>query len=311
MNHDVEQPEAGRRLDQLLGDLPQIGSRSHAERLLRDGMVQVNGRNALKSTRLKLGDVIAIEDSALKVPPPVVYDGLDLPILYQDDDVIVIDKPAGIVVHPAPGHRSATLVERLVAAGVALAPNEDEMFNRPGVLHRLDKDTSGVILLAKNAKSLRTLQVAMRGRQIRREYLALVNGHTPSRAGRIEAPIGRDHRDATKRSIDTDDPKDAITHFVVQEILPTTMLLRMRLETGRTHQIRVHLKSIGHNVIGDPTYGDSNAPTFGLERQFLHAARLVFPHPQSGEDIEVTAPLPEDLTDALAAARRLAPVTRR
>lgn len=304
MEHEVVVGEAGRRLDQLLSDLPRIGSRSHAEKLLRDGLVRVNGKDVAKSARPKVGDVISVDDAALQKPEPIKYEGLDLPILYQDDDVLVVDKPEGLVVHPAPGHRNATLVERLVGAGVPLAESSDERFDRPGVVHRLDKDTSGVIVLAKNDDALRALQHSMRERAIRREYLALVNGHVGSRAGRIEAPIGKDHRDSTKRSIDTDEPQDAITHFVVQEILPSTMLLKLRLETGRTHQIRVHLKAIGHCVIGDPSYGDHHAPTFGLERQFLHAARLEFPHPVTGDMIEVTAPLPDALKDALDAARQ-------
>jgi 23S rRNA pseudouridine1911/1915/1917 synthase len=170
------------------------------------------------------------------------------------------------------------------------------------VIHRLDKDTSGTIMFAKNTAALRALQRSLMERAARREYTALVKGHVPSRAGRIEAAIGRDVRDATKRSIDTDSPKDAITHFVVTEILPHTTLLRLRLETGRTHQIRVHLFSIEHPVVADSTYGDG--PEYGLERQFLHAARLVFPHPRTGEGVEVTSPLPDELHAALAEARR-------
>jgi 23S rRNA pseudouridine1911/1915/1917 synthase len=151
----------------------------------------------------------------------------------------------------------------------------------------------------------RKLQLALRERTARREYLALVHGHVPSRAGRVEAPIGRDVRDSTRRSIETDFPQEAITHFVVQELLPTTTLLRLRLETGRTHQIRVHMEAIGHSVVGDRTYGES--PEFGIDRQFLHAAKLSFPHPRTGDPMEVTSPLPEDLQGALAEARRAQP----
>jgi 23S rRNA pseudouridine1911/1915/1917 synthase len=177
---------------------------------------------------------------------------------------------------------------------------------RPGVVHRLDKDTSGVMVLAKNHLAQRNLQLALRERTASREYLALVHDTVPSRSGRIEAPIGRDVRDGSKRSIDTDFPQEAITHFVVQELLPTTTLLRLKLETGRTHQIRVHLQAIGHCVVADPSYGTS--PEFGLDRQFLHAAKLSFPHPRSGEPVEVASPLPEDLLEALDAARRAGPV---
>jgi 23S rRNA pseudouridine1911/1915/1917 synthase len=194
------------------------------------------------------------------------------------------------------------VIELLAGSGVDLAESDDPVMYRPGVVHRLDKDTSGVMVLAKNHLAQRQLQLALRERTATREYLALVHGTVPSRAGRIEAPIGRDVRDSSRRSIDTDFPQDAITHFVVQELLPSTTLLRLKLETGRTHQIRVHLQAIDHPVVADPTYGSS--PEFGLERQFLHAAKLSFPHPRTGEPVEVASPLPEDLQAALAAARR-------
>lgn len=302
MNYEVAAEDAGRRIDQLLGMIAEVGSRSAAERLVRDGLVTVDGRPVLKSYRVQAGDVLDIDDSAIAPPPPVSYSGSALDVAYEDDELLVVDKPAGMVVHPAPGYRNATLVEVLAAEGVALAPSDDPSMTRPGVVHRLDKDTSGLIMLAKTPDAMRSLQRAIQERAARREYTALVAGHVPSRAGRIEAAIGRDVRDAAKRSIDTDFPQDAITHFVVQEILPETTLLRLRLETGRTHQIRVHMDAIGHAVVGDSTYGD--APKYGLSRQFLHAARLTFPHPSSGEPVEVTSPLPDELHAALARARQ-------
>jgi 23S rRNA pseudouridine1911/1915/1917 synthase len=302
MRHEVDADQAGRRIGQVLSSIPGIHSRSQAERLLDGGGVRVNGDIVIKSARLRSGDIVEVEDELLAPPPKVTYADLDLPVLYQDDHVLVIDKPAGLVVHPARGHKGTTLVEQLMAQGVQLASNVDAEIQRPGVVHRLDKDTSGAIALAKTLPALTTLQDAIRARTMRREYLALVAGHVPSRAGRIEAPIGRDRRDPTKQSIDTDSPKDATTHFVVIEVLPTTTMLRLRLETGRTHQIRVHLQAIGHPVTADPQYGV--AGEYDLHRQFLHAAQLRFPHPVTGEAIEVTSPLPEELLAALAEARR-------
>lgn len=303
MRIEVTKEHSGSRLDRFLADVPGVGSRSAGERLVAGGSVLVNGRKPAKSHRVRPGDVVEIPDDLVADPLPAPRSDTTLPVLFEDDHVLVIDKPAGLVVHPAPGYKEPTLVELLTADGVELAPSSDPRMHRPGVVHRLDKDTSGVIAFARTPVALRGLQEALRSRTARREYTALVRGHIPSRAGRIEAPIGRDARDASRQSIDTDAPKDAITHFVVTEVLPTTTLLRLRLETGRTHQIRVHLQAIGHPVVGDPMYSDGGE-TWGLHRQFLHAQRLRFPHPVTGDEVEVSAPLPSDLVDALAAARR-------
>lgn len=306
MKITVDEDFAGQRIDKFLSGIERIGSRARAEKLLEEGLVVANGKQAIKSMRVRTGWVVELPDEELAEPPARTFEGVSpVPVLFEDDDVLVVDKPAGLVVHPAPGHRELTLVELLAGGGVNLAENDDPVLYRPGVVHRLDKDTSGVMMLAKNHLAQRQLQLALRERTAKREYLALVNGHVPSRAGRIEAPIGRDVRDSSKRSIDTDFPQDAITHFVVQEQLPTTTLLRLKLQTGRTHQIRVHMQSIEHPVVADRTYGES--PQFGLSRQFLHAARLSFPHPRTGEPVETTSPLPDDLQAALADARRAAP----
>lgn len=306
MRIEVDESFAGQRIDRFLAGIERIGSRARAERMLMAGQVTVDGRPAQKSMRTRAGTVIELDDELLAEPAPRTFAGESpVTVLYEDDDVFVVDKPAGLVVHPAPGHRDLTLVEMLAGSGVDLAENDDPVHYRPGVVHRLDKDTSGALMLAKNHLAQRELQRALRERTARREYLALVDGHVPSRAGRIEAPIGRDVRDSSKRSIDTDFPQEAITHFVVQELLPSTALLRLRLQTGRTHQVRVHLQAIGHPVVADPSYGPS--PDFGLTRQFLHATRLSFPHPRSGEPVEVVSPLPPELVEALGAARRAAP----
>jgi 23S rRNA pseudouridine1911/1915/1917 synthase len=217
-------------------------------------------------------------------------------IAYEDDDLLVVDKPAGLVVHPARGHRAGTLAQALTGRA---AGGEDPA--RAGIVHRLDRDTSGLLVVAKGEAAHRALQAALQERGITREYLALVDGLPPARSGTIDAPIGRDRRVRTRHSIETDDPRVAVTHFEVAEHLAHYALLRVRLETGRTHQIRVHLQAIGHPVAGDPEYGRPGV--LGLGRQFLHAAHLAFEHPRTGARVEADSPLPGDLEAALERAR--------
>jgi 23S rRNA pseudouridine1911/1915/1917 synthase len=224
-------------------------------------------------------------------------EAMDLRVAYEDEHLLVVDKPAGLVVHPAPGHATGTLVHGLLAHAVE-GGDEPE---RPGIVHRLDSDTSGLIVVARSAEAHRRLQGLIRRREVERHYLALVVGRPRSRTGRIEAPIGRDRHDPTRHSLDTATPRDAVTHFELVELLPRHALLDVRLETGRTHQIRVHLAAIDLPVAGDPVYGRSRE--LGLERQFLHAARLTFPHPFTGERVDTESPLPPDLAEALEAAR--------
>jgi 23S rRNA pseudouridine1911/1915/1917 synthase len=200
-----------------------------------------------------------------------------------------------VVVHPGAGRRGGTLVHGLLGQ---TAGGEDP--DRPGIVHRLDRDTSGLLVVARSQEAHQRLQSLLRRRAIEREYLALVRGRPRSRRGRIEAPIGRDRHDARRMSLDTETPREAVTHFEVAELLPRHTLLRIRLETGRTHQIRVHLEAVGLPVSGDTVYGVPG--DLGLSRQFLHAARLAFPHPFVNARIEVTSPLPKDLEEALAAA---------
>ena len=219
----------------------------------------------------------------------------ELRIVHLDEDLAVVDKPAGLVVHPAPSHTGPTLVSEL---GDLLGGGDPE---RPGIVHRLDKDTSGLMVVARGPEALSALQEAVREREVERRYLALAGGRLGSRTGTIDAPIGRDRRVRTRMSTDTDAPRDAVTHFAVAEALPRTTLLDVRLETGRTHQIRVHLEAIGHPVVGDPEYG--TAGRLGLGRQFLHAARLAFAQPFTGASIDVDSPLPDDLVAALDRAR--------
>jgi 23S rRNA pseudouridine1911/1915/1917 synthase len=209
---------------------------------------------------------------------------------------MVVDKPPGVVVHPGAGHAHGTLADSLAEHGAAGGEE-----GREGIVHRLDRDTSGLLVVARSPEAHERLQKLVRDRALEREYLTLVRGKPRSRTGRIEAGIGRDRRDPTRQSLDTDTPREAVTGFEVEELLQRHTLLRVRLETGRMHQIRVHLAAINLPVAGDPVYGI--AGELGLERQFLHAARLAFEHPFTGERVDVSSPLPADLADALERAR--------
>jgi 23S rRNA pseudouridine1911/1915/1917 synthase len=280
--------DEGTRLDAFLA--APLGSRARAQRLIEAGAVLVDGRPAPKRHRLSEGEVLTISEPA-PTPAPDVPDA-PFAVLFSDEHLLVVDKPAGVVVHPARGHRAGTLAQAL--AGVAVG-GEDAA--RAGIVHRLDRDTSGLLVVARSEAVHRALRAALQARAITREYLALVEGRPPARTGTIDAPLGRDRRVRTRMSSDTDTPRSAVTHFSLERALPRTTLLRVRLETGRTHQIRAHLQAIGHPVVGDPDYG--TAGRLGLQRQFLHATRLAFTHPVTGEEIDVSSPLPEDLRAAL------------
>lgn len=217
-------------------------------------------------------------------------------IAYEDEHLLVVDKPAGLVMHPARGHHEGTLAQ-LLADKAAGGPNPE----RAGIVHRLDRDTSGLLVVSRSDDVHRRLQDALQARRIEREYLALVEGRPPARSGTIEAPIGRDPGSRVRMAVGGNSSREARTRFVLDSSFPSFSLLRLRLDTGRTHQIRVHLQSIGYPVAGDPHYG--TAGLLGLRRQFLHATRLAFAHPIGGAPIEIRSPLPEDLALALARAR--------
>jgi 23S rRNA pseudouridine1911/1915/1917 synthase len=221
-------------------------------------------------------------------------------IAYEDEHLLVVDKAAGVVVHPAKGHREDTLSQLLAAGAIGAAGGDPD---RAGIVHRLDRDTSGLLVVARSELAHAKLQQALQQREIEREYLALVIGRPPARSGTIEAPIGRDPHVRTRMAVGGSHPREARTHFELERALPEHSLLRLKLETGRTHQIRVHLQAISHPVAGDPEYGGRGA--LGLQRQFLHAARLAFAHPISGAPIDVSSPLPGDLREALTRAERL------
>jgi 23S rRNA pseudouridine1911/1915/1917 synthase len=291
----VAEDEAGSRLDRALAARSEIGTRSLSERLLRDGAVRVDGAERAKSHRLESGAVVEV---VLPGPAERVAPGpVTVPVAYEDDHILVLDKQPGLTVHPASGVTGATLLPQLLTLGASGGPDPE----RPGIVHRLDRDTSGLLVVARTEDAYTALQDAIRRREVERRYLALIRGRPRSRTGRIDAPIGRDRRERTMRSLDTDEPRPAVTHFELVELLPEHSLLEVALETGRTHQIRVHLAAIDLPVSGDPRYGVRG--DLGLERQFLHAHRLRFAHPVTGEEVDVRSELPEDLAAALAQAR--------
>jgi 23S rRNA pseudouridine1911/1915/1917 synthase len=279
-----------------VAELPEVGSRAEAERLVAAGHVLVDGGVRAKSFRLAGGEELEVQVQPRRASE-LEPEAMDLDVVWEDSHLLVVDKPAGLVVHPGAGHATGTLVHGLLAHEAEGGEDPE----RPGIVHRLDRETSGLLVVARSDEAHRALQEAIRTRDVTREYVALVRGRPRSRAGRIEAPIGRDRRDPTRMSIDTAAPRDAVTHFEVEELLPQHALLRVRLETGRTHQIRVHLQAIELPVAGDPVYGVQG--DLGLERQFLHAGRLAFDHPLTGERVDVSSPLPNDLAAALERAR--------
>lgn len=286
----------GERLDVAVSEAAGV-SRSQAARLIDAGAVRVGGVPRSRSYRVGAGERLTIE---LPEPaPPPGPEKIDVPVVYEDEWLFVVAKPAGLVVHPAPGHPSGTLVNALLARAGKL-PGEQE---RPGIVHRLDAGTSGLMIVAKEPDAFEQLKEMMAERRIVRTYLALVEG-TPGSAGEIDAPIGRSPRHRKKMAV-VAGGREALTAYRRLEKLPDTALLEVKPKTGRTHQIRVHLAAAGHPVVGDAVYGKDRelAARLGLTHPFLHAAALDFAHPVTGERIALTEPLPWDLQSALEAAR--------
>ncbi len=307
----VADVDAGSRLDKYLAaHLPDL-SRSQLQRLIKEGQVQTSQGESTVSSRVQSGETITIY-----VPPPraarPVAEAIALDILHEDDALLVINKPSGMVVHPAPGHHSGTLVNALLYHCRTLSGVGGEA--RPGIVHRLDKDTSGVLLVAKHDLSHRHLSAQLQARQLRREYVALIRGHMPSPQGSIDAPIGRHPRQRKKMAVVPQDGRTACTHYKVLDTWRSVSLLRLRLETGRTHQIRVHLAHVGHPVIGDAVYGSLHWQLSGhpalertlraFSRQALHAEQVCFQHPQNDAWLTFTAPLPDDITGLIASLRQ-------
>lgn len=290
----VDASGAGARLDSYLADHLSDVSRSLAVTLIRDGRVAVNGRVERPAYRVSKGDEITV---SVVRPPSLSAAPEDIPlsIVYQDADLAVIDKPAGLVVHPAPGHAGGTLANALAARfpGTREVGGEE----RPGIVHRLDRDTSGLMVVALTPAAHADLQGQISSREASRKYLALVAGHLPRKEGTIEAPIGRDVRDRKRMAVHGAASRPARTSYRVLASLPGFDLVEASLHTGRTHQIRVHLSAIGHSVAGDSTYGGPAVP--GLGRQFLHAYRLGLRSPSSGRPLSFESPLPPDLQSVL------------
>ncbi|MHB1131724.1 MAG: RluA family pseudouridine synthase [Chloroflexota bacterium] len=295
--HRTDDDAANARLDKYLATLWPDLTRSHWQRLIDEGRVTLDGAVAKSATRLE-PDQQLLADLPEVLPPTLVPDDTPLDVVYEDADVLVIDKPAGLVVHPAPGHAAGTLANIVIGRWEG---EEGEETLRPGIVHRLDKDTSGLMVVAKNPMAQANLAQQIGRREMRKQYLLLVHGNLQAERGTIEAPIGRDPRDRKRMAV-VGDGRDARTGFQVLEVLEGYTLVEATLETGRTHQIRVHFRAIGHPLIGDPVYGTADV-RLPLRRQFLHSHRLGFRLPSTGEWVEFERGLPADLEACLETAR--------
>ncbi len=299
----VSPEDAGVRLDRVVHDaLPGI-SRADAQRLIEQGHVLVDGEAKSRSARVQRGMAIEIDQPEQVSVVEEIVEVLEPTILFEDDHLVVVDKPVGLVTHAAPGAKGISLAEGLAARGMAAGGEDD----RPGIVHRLDRETSGLLVVARDDTTLKALQKLMKKHEIMREYIALVHGRPPSLAGRIEAPIGRDPANRTRRAVDGVGARPATTHFELVEAFPEHTLLAVKLETGRTHQIRVHFAAIGFPIVGDPVYGPSSSDRLGLKHQALHAHRIAFTHPVSGAQIDIASPVPADFARAIESVRGATP----
>jgi 23S rRNA pseudouridine1911/1915/1917 synthase len=290
----------GGRADRFAADLSGL-SRSRVQRLISEGRVTADGSLVKANTIVSSGAVLVID-----VPPPepagIEPEAIPLDVVFEDDDVLVVDKPAGLVVHPSPGHWSGTLVNALLARDTAYGGIAG--VERPGIVHRLDRDTSGLLMVAKTDVAQASLMAQLKARRVKKTYLALVQGNVQAGAGRIEAPIGRDPKNRMRMAV-VADGRPSVTGYRVRERFADWTFLELDLVTGRTHQIRVHLAALGHSIAGDTVYGTGTARRGpdGLERLFLHAWRLVFAAPATGDLVRVEAPLPAELEGVLEALR--------
>ena len=297
IDFDVHHSLEGERVDRAIALLTGW-SRADVGRLVGDGVVLVDGATVAKSHRLRSGEHVEVRGEP-EPPGPPAPEPIDLGIRYEDDDVLVVAKPAGLVVHPSAGHPSGTLVNGLVARYPEIADVGDP--GRPGIVHRLDRDTSGLLVVARSRRAHESLTTMIAAHEIDRRYVALVWGRFQEARGSVDAPVGRSTRRRTRMAV-RDGGRSAVTHYEVEEQFDATSRLECRLETGRTHQIRVHLAAIEHPVVGDAAYGGARE-SIPLDRPFLHAVELAFAHPVTGEPVRVREPLPATLERVLADQR--------
>lgn len=296
----IDPADEGERIDKFLSETSEDWSRSQIQKWIKEGHLEVNGEIVKGNYRLSADDELK-----LKVPPPVELQiqpqAMDLEIVFEDQDVVVIDKPRGIVVHPGAGHYTGTLVNGLLAHCHDLSGINGVL--RPGIVHRIDKDTSGLLMVAKNDKAHMSLAEQLKEHTVNRKYIALVHGEIPHETGTIDAPIGRDPKNRQQMAIVFERGKNAVTHFAVMERFNQYTLIELKLETGRTHQIRVHMKYIGYPLVGDPKYGPKNP--FQINGQALHAAVLGFIHPRTEEYMEFSSDLPDDMVEVIQQLRQI------
>ena len=291
----VTEEQVGPRIDALISTYMTDISRTRATELVRDGLVLINGISKKAKYKPQIGDEVEISVPDV-VSLEIISEDLNLDIVYEDASVVVVNKPSGMVVHPSLGHPSGTLVNGLMYAISDLSGINGQC--RPGIVHRIDKDTSGLLMVAKNDKSHESLSDQLKAKTVKREYIALVHGVIDHDFGKIDAPIGRDPKDRIRYEV-VENGKESITHFEVLKRFSDYTLVKCRLETGRTHQIRVHMRYIGHSLVGDPLYGPRKTykSDFG---QFLHAKLIGFEHPDTKEFLEFEAPMPEEFSVLLS-----------
>ena len=300
----IEKNYEGTRMDSVLSLLLTEASRSYIVKLIEQGRLTVNGKvETSKKYKVKEGDVIRLE-----MPEPellkVEAEDIPLDIVYEDDDLLVVNKPRGMVVHPAQGNYTGTLVNALMYHCKDRLSSINGVI-RPGIVHRIDKDTSGLLMVAKNDKAHESLSEQLRVHSINRRYVALVYDNITKDEGTIDLPIGRDPNNRLKKKVNGESPREAITHFEVLERFGKYTLLKLRLETGRTHQIRVHMSSIHHPLLGDPVYGREDPKFKNLQGQLLHAKSLGFIHPTSGQYMEFDSELPPYFVEVLKRVKKL------
>lgn len=290
----IVEDKEGIRIDSYLAERLEL-SRSKIQKLVKEDKVFVNGKVVNASYLVKLGDSIEVDDE-LDYEIHVDPENIPLNIVYEDDDLLIINKESGMVVHPAPGHYTGTLVNALLYH-YPMIQGEN---HRPGIVHRLDKDTSGLMIVAKNEWSLEKLSSMISTKDVERKYLAIVDGVIPHDTGEVDAPIGRDVNNRQKMAVTDQNGKEAITHFKVLERFPNHTLIECKLDTGRTHQIRVHMAYIGHPVCNDPLYGKGKCTEFG---QMLHSYSIKFNHPRTGKELYYTVEAPEEFRNKLEELR--------